>query len=234
MQQLIEILRNLTVLYAEDDDAIRANTTKTLQMLFGRVLVAKDGVEALAYYVEEKIHIALLDYVMPCVDGYEVAREIRAHDHHVPIIICSGYTDQEKLLGAIRLGVIEYIEKPMAYEALVGDLAGAVQKLRNQQLLHVKFDSHLAYDVANQCVLEGANKIDLTCQEAQVLGVLVRHQNHLITKEQLQEALHDSNLSDNALRNIVYRLRKKLKTECIVTVKDMGYFMASKRERHGY
>lgn len=235
MQRLVEILRNLTVLYAEDDSAIRANTAKTLELFFGRVLVAEDGADALRFFKQEKVDVALLDYVMPCVDGHEVAKEIRQSHPHMPIIICSGFTDKEKLLNAIRLGVIQYIEKPMKYETLVEVLKQAVVKLQEKNLLTFAVDAHLQYDIANQCVYVKEKKVELTSGEVSVLEMLLRHQGRLVSKEQLQEALKEPSMSENALRNMVYRLRKKLETEHIVTVKEMGYLLkTAKGCSHGY
>lgn len=225
MRQLAETLKGLSILYAEDEPDIRTLTCKTLEMLFGQVFVAKDGVDALLLYEQHRPNMALLDYVMPCADGQEVAKTIRDKKDKMPIIICSGYSDKEKLLGAIRVGVVQYIEKPLGFDALMGALKVSVERLKEYHLLHIPLGDGVSYDIAQKQIYHGKIATTITKQEMQIIETLIMHKSQLVTKEQILHALGEPNMSENALRNIIYRLRKKIDRDIIITVRDIGYLL---------
>lgn len=82
--------KNLSVLYAKDDNTLREITEKTLQLIVGKVYSVADGVEALNIYANNPIDIVILDIHMGSISGIEVAKKIREHNDKVPIVIVSG------------------------------------------------------------------------------------------------------------------------------------------------
>lgn len=227
MKNLKNILKNLTILYAEDNETIRNNTQKTLELLFARVLVASDGAEAVKLYQQNNIQILLLDYVMPCLDGYEVAKEIRKENKYIPIIVSSGYTDKEKLLKAIEVGIISYVEKPLKYELLIESLQSAVEILEYNNLLYIQLDEHTAYDYLQKEIIKDQNEsISLTKLEIDLLECLLKNRKKLVTKDMIAEyVFQDMSIETNSIRNMVYRLRKKIDSNAIITIKDLGYML---------
>lgn len=222
----LQILENLNILYAEDDEHIRKHITSTLEMLFGSVYVAKDGMEALQIYHQKRIDIVLLDYVMPFMNGYSVAKEIRSNDKYIPIIITSAYTDKEKLLSAIELHLIKYLEKPMLYDDLKNVFLNAIENLKYHNKLNVKLDDNLSYNYITKIVttLDG-KEIQLTKNEMYFIELLLTKKSQLFTKKMIEEEVFGKNIDENTMRNLVYRLRKKLNTTAIVTIKDLGYIL---------
>ena len=122
MKNVDEILKSLNILYAEDDDTMRTNTSKTLELFCNHVFQANNGAQALELFQKEAVNIVMLDYVMPSIDGYNVAKEIRKLDKDVPIFITSSYTEKEKLMSMIGLNVIGYLEKPIDFNELMNTL----------------------------------------------------------------------------------------------------------------
>jgi DNA-binding response OmpR family regulator len=225
-EEYLQILKNLTVLYAEDENVIRESVTNILNFFFGKVLVAKDGIEALTLYNNNTVHVVLLDYVMPIMSGYDVTKEIRAKDDNVPIIIASAYTDKEKLLSAIPLNLVEYIEKPIVYDDLTQVFAAVVDQLKKQNSLHVKFSDTISYSFINKTILTDTKEERLTKKEYEFIETLIKNKNQLVSKQSIKEAIFDEEPDDNTLRNLVYRLRKKVDFKnTLVTVKDLGYIL---------
>ncbi len=222
----LQILENLNILYAEDDENIRKNIANTLEMLFGCVFVAKDGMEALKIYHQKKIDIVLLDYVMPFMSGYDVAKEIRTIDKHIPIIISSAYTDKEKLLSAIELHLIKYLEKPILYDDLKNVFLNAIESLKYHNKLDIKLDDKLSYSyIAKIVTTFDGKEIQLTKNEMFFIELLLTKKSQLFTKETIENEVFGKSVDENTMRNLVYRLRKKLDTEAIVTIKDLGYLL---------
>lgn len=133
MQELARTLKDLNILYAEDNPYIQATTARTLELLFANVHLASDGVEALELYKNKNIDVVLLDYIMPHIDGYEVARKIKQDNKNIPIIIASGYTYKEKLLNLQELEVAQFLEKPLKYDELISALKKVSSIIKTNQ-----------------------------------------------------------------------------------------------------
>lgn len=100
----IENLKNLSILYADDDEVLRESTVKILSMLFDTVYSAKDGEEAIEIFkVNEKINILMLDIKMKSTSGIDVAKFIRTKNKTVPIFLVSSYTETADLIEACKL-----------------------------------------------------------------------------------------------------------------------------------
>jgi len=204
LNELAQILKELNILYAEDNQSIQASTRKTLELIFGNVYIANDGLEALDIYNSKTIHMALFDYVMPNMNGYEAARQIRLDNKKIPIIIASGYSDKDKLLNAIDLGVIKYIEKPLKYDELVNTLKLAVEILRENNMLSVQLDEQIHYDLINKTISKNGDLVRLTKQESDFLELLINNKSKLVSKELINDYVFASEYVDQTLCEMFY------------------------------
>ena len=199
--------------------------TRILGMFFNKVFVANDGNEALEIYKNNKIDILMLDYVMPNLDGYQTAKIIRDLNKKIPIIILSAYTDKEKLLNAIELNLIKYLEKPVLYDNLIEVFKNVIKSLNDNNLLLVLLSNNCYYSFINKNLLINNIEINLTKNEVLFLELLLDKPNQLVSKELVEEIVFKEAVDENTLRNMVYRLRKKLDEDIIVTIKDLGYLL---------
>ena len=221
----INILKSLNILYAEDDLVIKESTTRILKMFFKEVFVANDGNETLEIYQNHKIDVIMLDYVMPNLDGYQTAKIIRELNKKIPIIIVSAYTDKEKLLNAIELNLIKYLEKPILHDDLVNVLNSVISSLKNNNLILTKLDENSYYSFVSKKIIKNDKEIVLTKNEVTFIELLLDKPNQLISKELIENEVFKESVDENTLRNMVYRLRKKLDSDSIVTIKDLGYLI---------
>lgn len=222
------IFKSLNILYAEDDKKIQESISRILNMFFKEVFVANDGSEALKIYQENKIDVLILDYVMPTLDGYQTAKIIREFNKKIPIVIASAYTDKEKLLNAIELNLIKYLEKPILYDDLVNVFNSVITHLEENNLVSVKLNTNCEYFYNKKILVVDGNEIVLTKNEIAFLELLLEKPNQIITKESIEEYVYKEAIDENTLRNMVYRLRKKSKSDLIVTIKDFGYLIKIK------
>lgn len=226
MQKTTETLKNLNILYAEDNLEIQDSTYKILEILFKKVYLASDGIEALKIFKEENINIILLDYVMPNLSGIEAVKQIKEINKKVPIIITSGYSEKEKLINCIQLGIIDYIEKPLKYEHLMGAFNKAIVLLEENNMIKIDLGENLCYDYTIKSIIKDGKTIKLTKQEIEFLELLIQNRSKLIFKEEIMNRIFGHiDIELNALRNILYRLRKKVGNDLILTVKDLGYMI---------
>ena len=100
---LPEELRQLTILYAEDDDNIRLEVVHFLERRVGNLVLAANGEEALAAFIEHKPDIVISDIMMPVMDGLELAAAIKERNSAVPVILTTAFNEAKYLHQAISL-----------------------------------------------------------------------------------------------------------------------------------
>jgi len=221
----IASLSKLSILYAEDEKEQREAVAKTLKLFFKNVYIADDGAKAVELFEKSNLQIVLLDFVMPHLDGYEVARKIRQTHPKIPIIIASAYNEKEKLLKAIEVQTLQYIEKPITQEKLLFAFNLALEKLTKNNLLSVKLRDNITYNYLEQKLFLEENKINLSKQEVVIVEFLLKNKGKLVQKEELLQLLPFESANDNSLRNIIYRLRKKIGENNLLTIQDLGYMI---------
>jgi YesN/AraC family two-component response regulator len=112
-------LKNLSLLYVEDDDITRGDLMDFLRWKFDTVYEAKDGREGLDLFKRHKPDIVITDIKMPVMDGIEMAAEIKRTDSGAPIIITTAFCDIGYVARAIELEVDAYLQKPILHEHLL-------------------------------------------------------------------------------------------------------------------
>lgn len=228
MEDTNKLLKTLNILYAEDDSTMRINTSKTLELFCNKVFQVSDGKSALELFHKEPINILILDYVMPFMDGYSVATEIRKVDKDIPIFITSSYTEKEKLLSMIGLNIIGYLEKPINYDELMDTLKKCVDMLTYKGLIKSSLGEGVEYDYINKNIVVDSNIVTLSKHEYQFIEMLLRHRQSVVLINEIEEHIFSGYVEKNALRNMVYRVRKKINKDIILTVKDIGYILGTK------
>jgi len=138
IKELKALAKNLTVLYVEDEVALRDSVTLYLRKIFLHVRTASDGQEGLKSYQEHPCDIVISDIQMPHMNGLEMVKEIKAISPDQEVIIISAYSEAEYFLDAIRLGVNDYIIKPINHIQMNQVLHKAAYKL-------VRFKENIDY-----------------------------------------------------------------------------------------
>ncbi len=216
--------KNLSVLYAEDDATLRDITRGTLELVVGKVYAVADGNQALGVYEHNRIDIVILDIHMGALSGIEVAKKIRKTNDKIPIVIVSGSIATEDLLEACKLNLVEYIHKPIEFNALIKMLYSAVDRLKAQGLLIASLNASVSYDYfAKALVHAGGEKTALTKNEIHALELLLRNRGQVIPYDTFSHGLEEE-LSDGALKNLILRLRKKMVDDTnLRNVSKVGY-----------
>jgi len=209
-----EIVRLLKI-YLETDDIT--------------VLEANDGIQALEIVENDQVDLALVDIMMPKMDGYQLIKKIRQKNEYIPIIVISAkVTLSDRVLG-IDLGADDYITKP--FEPL--EVAAKVKaQLRRLNATSTKAETpstitagDITLDIDECRVSCGGESIELTKAELKVLELLMSQPKRVFTKEQIYESAwySDTAADDNTIRVIISRLRDKVGAEHIKTIRGLGY-----------
>lgn len=223
----LSLLKRLTILLVEDDEELRDSLSQTLSIFFHKVIIAKNGIEALEVLVQNKIDMILTDYVMPLMDGEEFSRQVRVNYNQIPISIISNYSDKEKLIKLIDLELTSYLLKPISYEDLIICLEKMLKKHNKYNLYYFEINSKINYNfLTKEITNDNKNVIGkLSKSEIVILELLIKNANTIISTETIQSYLSlDEIKSEQAIKNIIYRLRKKIGKDMIQNHNNLGYF----------
>jgi len=132
LKTLMEESKNLTVLYAEDEELLRNNTSVLLRKLFQNVDVAEDGQDAFNKYLHNKYDIVITDISMPNMDGLELIDRIRQKSLSQEIIIMSAYTESSYTEQINTADVTGYIYKPVDMNQMFEILKTSIDRLNDK------------------------------------------------------------------------------------------------------
>ena len=209
---------------------IRINFFILLNIFFKKIIIAGNGEEALSFYSSMKIDLIITDYVMPKMNGYEFCKKIRETNNKIPLVIMSNYSDKEKLLKSISLELSDYLIKPIEYKQLVDTLLKMVEKLERENLFYFRIDENKKYNFYTKEIIdEKTSEITkLTKSEIIILELLLENINKIVTTEIIEYNLSPNETkSEQAIKNIIHRLRTKLTKNFITNVQGVGYVYKS-------
>ena len=219
------ILNSSTILLVEDDKMVQNSFAKLLNFYVRDVFVANDGIEALEIYEKNHPDIIITDVKMPRLNGIEFIKKVREKDTKIPIVVTSAYTDQEYLLESIKLSLIEYLVKPMREEALEKVLTQCAKSLSNSKK-EIYFNNEFFYDFTNKVFVYNKKTITLTNKEIEFIELLLANRGNLVTKQKIEDKLYIyEDAPPSALKNLVFKLRKKLPFDVIKTKGKLGYLI---------
>lgn len=224
----ISILKNLNLLYVEDDLMLRRNYSAIFNNFFLKVYEASDGFEALAIFEKEHIHVVATDIKMPKMSGLEFAHKIRKLSKNIPIFITTAYSEKDELIDAIKLNLVDYILKPLSYEALKKVLNDTIVKMSENNLLEIIIDSNSRYSPFTKIFTTDGVSSSLTNKESKLFELFLDNRNKILSKSIIEYEVYENEyMSDVALKMLLSKLRKKLQKPYIKTLKQSGYIFQS-------
>ena len=222
-----------TLLFIEDDRAIRAALRLALEDEGYKVLESPDGQSGLNIFASETVDLVLLDLRLPDMSGFDVCRELRSKSL-VPIIMVTAQTDTNDLVAGLEAGADDYVTKPVVAKELAARIRAALRRTTLLSTNSATIDRFTVRDVEMRSdqgiVLKAGVELPLTKTEYRLLHIFMENANKVLSRDQLLELvwgyeyLGDSRLVDAHIR----RLRLKIEDvpdepKIIATVRGMGY-----------
>lgn len=225
------------ILLVDDDEAIRTNLAAYLERGGFRVSVAADGRIALTMLAAETPDLAVLDVLMPFVDGREVLRTVRTSGSALPVILLTAVGESDERAAALEEGADDYLNKPFDPQELSARIRAILRRavaglpsLATSPRLRAG-DLHL--DRTARRAHLGSQEVTLTPKAFSLLEYLLSHPDEVITRERLLSAVwgYDFPVASRAVDNRVAELRRVLGDSAIDTVQGVGYRFSGQVER---
>ncbi|MCG3672073.1 response regulator transcription factor [Aliarcobacter butzleri] len=216
-------MKSLKILIVEDEIKLANLIKASIKELFFKVNIAKDGIEGLKKFQSFKPDIIISDITMPNLDGLEMCQRIR-EESNIPIVILSAYSQKEKLLKAIDLGINKYFIKPFDIEEFLEYLKNLSKNIK--KIKTYKLKDNFVFDNNSVCLYKDEILINLTKREREFLNILIKNKNSLVKKEDIKTLLWNEDVSDERLRTFIKRLRLKTSKDLVENVSSQGYLIS--------
>ena len=212
----------MNILVVEDDQSIREGIAAFLSEFGYTMVEAKDGREALLKFNKE-IHLVILDIQIPFVNGLEVLKEIRKQSK-LPVLILTAFSDEEYKIDAFTSLADGYMEKPFSLPLLKARIDSLIEKNYGQE---EKFSyKNVEVNFSGYTAKVDGKSVDMNAKEVEILKYLFENEGQALTREQILDHVWKETEEipfDRVIDVYIKELRKKLKLDCIFTIRNVGY-----------
>jgi DNA-binding response OmpR family regulator len=223
----------MNVLVIEDDNRIASLVDRALTEDGHHVSLSNNGREGAGMLLSGRFDAALLDILLPEMDGFEVLRQIRTRHCKTPILILTAVDAVPKIVEAFDLGADDYLVKPFILEILLARVGAIARRIASSEPTVNKVGD-VMLDRGRRIVVRNGKEIALTRKQFELLETLMRHRGLITTREQLIEAGwgHAAEVKENTLDVYIHGLRSKLENDSdegplIKTVHGSGYMLVT-------
>lgn len=215
--------KELIILVVEDEVKARESMINILSERFSKVIGAQNGDEGLKKFKKFKPDLVITDIAMPIMDGLDMAREIKEISDDVPIVVLSAYSEKERLLRSIDIGIDKYLIKPVDIEELFKVLDYLIGEKIEANML-VKISEEYQFNKTKRTLIYSGGEIVLTKKELAFISLLLKQPGALVLHEDIKKNVWiGEHLSDTAVRTFIKRVRDKVGEDFIKNVPSLGY-----------
>ena len=226
----------MKILVVDDERAVRESLRRALELEGYEVELASDGEEALGRLeLEPAVDAAILDILMPGIDGLEVCRRVRANRNPIPVLMLTARAEVDSRVAGLDAGADDYLSKPFALAELLARVRALLRRAGNGQVeSDILSFADLDLDLGTREVRRGGRSIELTRTEFSLLELFLRNPRQVLTRSIIFERVwgFDFGPTSNSLDVYIGYLRRKTEDggapRLIHTVRGVGYAL---RER---
>lgn len=212
------------ILIVEDDKNTNEAVCEYLRDAGHEIIPAYDGEEALRLIAENQLELAVLDIMIPKISGLRVLKEIRKTSP-IPVLMLTALDDEPTQIAGFDGLADDYITKPFSMVLLGKRISALLRRSEKQDHLETMKFGDVTVDFSGYAAKDAERKIDITPKEIELLKLLIENKGTVLTRRQILDDIwgDDYSIIDRTIDTYIKNLRKKLKIQCIETVKGVGY-----------
>ncbi len=212
------------ILLIEDNDTIIKGLTYSLEKNNYELIVKKNVKSAKEYLLNKNLDIALiiLDITLPDGDGFSLFTNVIKKEK-IPTIFLTAKDSEEDIVKGLTLGAEDYLTKPFSSKELLVRMEKILSRYNKNNTITVK---DITFDFAKMEVFKNNKLIDLTSLELKILHLLFLNINKVVTRSTILDKIWEwtgNDVDDHTITVYLKRIREKLQTDVIITIKGIGY-----------
>ena len=224
MENCKKLLKELTLLYVEDEKNIRELLNDVLSSDFKKFYAASNAEEGMEIFESKKPDIVITDIEMPGTNGLEFAKDIKKISKKTPVVLLTAYSEKERLFKAIDIGVNKYLVKPFTPDRLLEVLCEIAKDLMEESILVNLGEGYVFNTKKRELLNEKKEPVKLTKKELLFVELLVKNLGRVVTIDEIRSSVwQDDIFTEAALRALVKRVRQKSSKTLIKNFPGIGY-----------
>jgi two-component system OmpR family response regulator len=220
---------DVRILVVEDDEKIASFVVKGLKQSGYAVDHSADGERALGLALTVAYDAAVVDLMLPKLDGLSLIQQLRARKIRVPVLILSARASVDDRVRGLQAGGDDYLTKPFAFSELLARVQALIRRATQTTEPTRLAVGGLSLDLITREVRRGSEKIELQPREFALLEYLMRNPNRAVTKTMILEHIFDFSFDPqtNVVDVLIHRLRNKVDPDrtMIHTIRGVGYVL---------
>ncbi|REC50221.1 response regulator transcription factor [Chryseobacterium pennipullorum] len=211
------------ILYAEDDETIAFLIQDSLENYYD-INHYSNGRSALEAFHKQSFDICLLDIMIPEINGFDLAKQIREDNTEIPIIFISAKALKEDRIKGLKIGADDYLVKPFSIEELMLKIEVFLKRSRKTQILPLQYKvGKFSFDPENYTLTCGNEHITLTQRESELLLYFIRRKNTVLKRQDILQSIwgDDDYFMGRSLDVFISRLRKILIHESNILIENI-------------
>ena len=215
----------MRILLLEDEYSLRISVKEFLEDIGYEVDGFMNGQEAHDAIYDKHYDLLLLDVNVPILSGFELLQKIRKEGNKTPAIFLTSMVDLENLKEGYKRGCCDYIRKPFNLEELELRISQVFAQLFLNDSESITIGCNISYDLTASKLLNDDKEIILRKTEKDILEVLIKHKNIVVSTEMLQDEVWGDYVEPATIRVQLNNLRKKLPEGVIQNRRGLGYII---------
>ncbi len=212
----------MKILLVEDNELLAKGLIYSLEQKDYIVIHTVDISETLKIIEKERIDIAILDISLPDGNGFDLYKDY-IKEKEISTIFLTAKDDEDDIVKGLELGAEDYITKPFSTKELLARMNKIILRKNKNTIIKIK---DISFDIDKMVVYKENKPIELTSLELKILYLLFMNINKVVTRNEIIDKIWEwtgNDINDNTVTVYLKRIREKIKTNIIITIKGIGY-----------
>lgn len=212
----------MKILLVEDNEILAKGLIYSLEQKKYQVIHTLNVENTLKILKTEKIDLAILDVSLPDGNGFDLYRN-NIKEKNIPSIFLTAKDEEDNIVKGLELGAEDYITKPFSIKELMARINRIILRNKKNTIIQVQ---NIKFDMDKMVVYRDNENVEFTNLELKILNLLFLNLNKVVKRSEIIDKIWEwtgNDVNDNTVTVYLKRIREKIKTDIIITIKGIGY-----------